>query len=128
MSRLAGSAKLLRAMNSSATLAHLLQAGKLTRAELRERTGLSKPTSSEMLRLLSDAGLAVVTGRTTGSIGPPAAIYSPNGDAAYAVAVSVRDTLGADRPGLATAICDLNATLRDRAESRIDFGHVAPAE
>jgi predicted NBD/HSP70 family sugar kinase len=126
MSRLAGSAKLLRAMNSSATLAHLLQAGQLTRAELRERTGLSKPTSSEMLRLLTDAGLAVVTGRTAGGLGPTAEIYAPNGDAAYAVAVSIRDTLGADRPGLATAICDLNATLRDRAEVRIDFARVDP--
>ncbi len=127
MSRLAGSAKLLRAMNSSATLAHLLQAGQLTRAELRERTGLSKPTSSEMLRLLTDAGLAIVTGRTTGSIGPTAEIYAPNGDAAYAVAVSIRDTLGANRPELATAVCDLNATLRDRAEVRIDFAGVSPA-
>ncbi len=126
MSRLAGSAKLLRAMNSSATLAHLLQAGQLTRAELRERTGLSKPTSSEMLRLLTDAGLAVVTGRTAGSVGPTAEIYAPNGDAAYAVAVSIRDTLGADRPGLATAMCDLSATLRDRTESRVDFARVAP--
>jgi predicted NBD/HSP70 family sugar kinase len=127
MSRLAGSAKLLRAMNSSATLAHLLQAGQLTRAELRERTGLSKPTSSEMLRLLTDAGLAIVTGRTTGSVGPTAEIYAPNGDAAYAVAVSIRDTLGADRPELATAVCDLNAALRDRAEVRIDFAGVSPA-
>ncbi len=127
MSRLAGSAKLLRAMNSSATLAHLLQAGQLTRAELRERTGLSKPTSSEMLRLLTDAGLAVVTGRTAGSVGPTAEIYAPNGDAAYAVAVSIRDTLGADRPELATAVCDLSATLRDRTESRVDFARVEPA-
>ena len=127
MPRLAGSAKLLRAMNSSATLAHLLQAGQLTRAELRERTGLSKPTSSEMLRLLTDAGLAVVTGRTAGSVGPTAEIYAPNADAAYAVAVSIRDTLGADRPALATAVCDLNSTLRDRTEARIDFTRVAPA-
>ncbi len=127
MSRLAGSAKLLRAMNSSATLAHLLQAGQLTRAELRERTGLSKPTSSEMLRLLTDAGLAVVTGRTAGSVGPTAEIYAPNGDAAYAVAVSIRDTQGADRPELATAVCDLNSTLRDRAESRVAFSRTDPA-
>jgi predicted NBD/HSP70 family sugar kinase len=127
MSRLAGSAKLLRAMNSSATLAHLLQAGQLTRAELRERTGLSKPTSSEMLRLLTDAGLAIVTGRTAGSVGPTAEIYAPNGDAGYAMALSIRDTLGADRPELATAMCDLNATVRDRAESRVDFARVDPA-
>jgi predicted NBD/HSP70 family sugar kinase len=128
MARLAGSAKLLRAMNSSATLAHLLQAGQLTRAELRELTGLSKPTSSEMLRLLTDAGLAIVTGRTAGSVGPTAEIYAPNADAAYAVAISVRDTLGSDRPALASAVCDLSGSVRDRAESRIDFTRVGPGE
>jgi hypothetical protein len=128
MPRLAGSAKLLRAMNSSATLAHLLQAGQLTRAELRERTGLSKPASSEMLRLLTDAGLAIVTGRTAGSVGPTAEIYAPNADAAYAVAISVRDTLGPDRPALAIAVCDFSATLRDRAERRIDFARVGPGQ
>jgi len=128
MSRIAGSAKVLRAMNSSATLAHLLQAGQLTRAELRERTGLSKPTSSEMLRLLTDAGLAVVTGRTAGAIGPTAEIYAPNSEAAYAVAISVRDTMGSDRPALATAVCDLGGNLRDRAERHVDLSRVAPGK
>jgi predicted NBD/HSP70 family sugar kinase len=128
VTRPAGSAKLLRAINSSATLAHLLEAGRLTRAELRERTGLSKPTSSEMLRLLTDAGLAVVAGRTAGGVGPTAEIYAPNSDAAYSVAVSVRDTLGSDRPSLATALCDLGGAMRDRAESRIDFATVPAAE
>ena len=128
MSRLAGSAKLLRAMNSSAALAHLLQAGQLTRAELRELTGLSKPTTSEMLRVLTDAGLAVVTGRTAGGVGPTAEIYAPNGDAAYAVAISVRDTLGADQPDLALAMCDLGGTMRDRVETRVDFAATTPAD
>ena len=128
MSPVAGSAKLLRAMNSSATLAHLLQAGPLTRAELRERTGLSKPTTSEILRLLTDAGLAVVTGRTAGGVGPTAEIYAPNGDAAYAVALSVRDTLGSDRPSLGIALGDLTGTMRDRTERRIDFASTTPAE
>jgi len=128
VTRLAGSAKLLRAINSSATLAHLLQSGQLTRAELRELTGLSKPTSSEMLRLLTDAGLAVVAGRTAGAPGPTAEIYVPNADAAYAVAVSVRDTTEEDRPDLAIALCDLSGNVRDRAESSVDFSEVFPAE
>ena len=128
MTRLAGSAKLLRAINSSATLAHLLQSGQLTRAELRDLTGLSKPTSSEMLRLLTDAGLAIVAGRTAGAPGPTAEIYAPNADAAYAVAVSVRDTTEEDRPDLAIALCDLSGNVRDRAESSVDFTEVFPAE
>jgi predicted NBD/HSP70 family sugar kinase len=128
VTRLAGSAKLLRAMNSSATLAHLLRSGRLTRAELRELTGLSKPTSSEMLRLLTEAGLAVVAGRTSGALGPTAAIYAPNADAAYVAALSVRDTTGEDRPGLAVALCDFRGEVRDRSERWIDFAEVSPGD
>src|SRR2546430_1397025 len=58
MSRLAGSAKLLRAMNESAALGYLLDKGALTRNDLRELTGPSKPTTSEVLRRLSEAGAA----------------------------------------------------------------------
>jgi predicted NBD/HSP70 family sugar kinase len=127
MPRPAGSAKLLRAINSSATLSHLLSNGRLTRAELRDLTGLSKPTSSEMLRLLTHAGLAVVTGRTAGGLGPTAEIYAPNPDAAYVVAISVRDTSGEDRPDLAYAIADLAGDVRHRHEEWVDFGRLDPA-
>ena len=51
---LAGSSKLLRAMNSSAALSLLFERGRLTRGELREATGLSKPTVSDALRRLVD--------------------------------------------------------------------------
>jgi predicted NBD/HSP70 family sugar kinase len=128
MTRPSGSAKLLRAINSSATLSHLLSNGRLTRAELRDLTGLSKPTSSEMLRLLTEAGLAVVAGRTTGAPGPTAEIYAPNPDAAYVVAVSVRDTTGEDRPDLAYAVGDLAGETRHRHEEWVDFAALGPAE
>jgi predicted NBD/HSP70 family sugar kinase len=128
MTRPAGSAKLLRAMNSSAALAHLLHLGQLTRADLRELTGLSKPTASEMLRLLTDAGLAVVAGRTAGGPGPNAEIYAPNADAAYAVAISVRDTTGEDRPSLGVALGDLTGSIRQRSERWVDFSAVTPDE
>jgi predicted NBD/HSP70 family sugar kinase len=128
MTRPSGSAKLLRAINSSATLSHLLSNGRLTRAELRDLTGLSKPTSSEMLRLLTEAGLAVVAGRTAGAPGPTAEIYAPNPDAAYVVAVSVRDTTGEDRPDLAYAVGDLAGLTRHRHEEWVDFAALGPAE
>jgi predicted NBD/HSP70 family sugar kinase len=127
MTRPAGSAKLLRAINSSATLSHLLTNGRLTRAELRGLTGLSKPTSSEMLRLLTDAGLAVVAGRTAGGPGPTAEIYAPNPDAAYVIAISVRDTTGEDRAGLTYAIADLAGVVRHRDEEWVDFNRLDPA-
>src|SRR3954468_8671034 len=112
MTRLAGSAKVARAMNESAALAHLLDNGALTRNDLRELTGLSKPTTSEVLRRLTEAGLAIVTGHTTGGPGPNAAISAATPEAADAVAVSVRDreTAGTGRPALAVAISDLTGT------------------
>jgi predicted NBD/HSP70 family sugar kinase len=126
MDRPAGSAKLLRAINSSAALAHLLHRGQLTRAELRELTGLSKPTSSEMLRLLTEAGLAIVIGRTSGGPGPTAEIYAPNPDAAYSISISVRDTSGEERPPVAAALADLAGTMRARLEP--DVATAAPVE
>jgi predicted NBD/HSP70 family sugar kinase/DNA-binding transcriptional ArsR family regulator len=121
MDRRSGSAKLLRAMNESAALGHLLDKGALTRNDLRELTGLSKPTTSEVLRRLTEAGLAVVAGHTSGGPGPNAEIYTANPEAAYAVAVSVRQPTGTDVPGLALAITDLTGKTRARTERAVDF-------
>lgn len=121
MSRLAGSSKLLRAMNESAALAHLLERGQLTRADLRDLTGLSKPTISEALRRLTEAGLASVVGHISGGPGPNAEVYAANADAAYAVAVSVRDSGDIDIPSLTAATCDLSGEIRGRAEVAVDF-------
>src|SRR3954467_8556164 len=108
MARLAGSAKLLRAMNESAALGHLLDKGALTRNDLRELTGLSKPTTSEVLRRLTEAGIAIMTGHTSGGPGPNSGSHAANGDAEYAVGVSVRET----DPALALAVADLTGATR----------------
>jgi predicted NBD/HSP70 family sugar kinase len=124
--RLAGSSKLLRAMNESAALAHLLEPGQLTRADLRKLTELSTPTISEVLRRLTDAGLVTVVGYNSGRPGPNAEIYAANPDAAYAVAVSVRDIGASQSPSVVGALCDLTGTVRARVESRVDFLHTDP--
>jgi predicted NBD/HSP70 family sugar kinase/DNA-binding transcriptional ArsR family regulator len=121
VARLAGSSKLLRAMNESAALALLLERGELTRNELRELTGLSKPTVSEALRRLTEAGLANVVGHVSAGPGPNAEVYAANADAAYAVAVSVRDSGDIDIPSLTAAACDLSGEIRGRAEMAVDF-------
>jgi len=113
MTRLAGSSKLLRAMNESATLALLLDRGTLTRGDLRDLTGLSKPTTSEVMRRLTDAGLAVVVGHTSGGPGPSAEIYAANPAAGHAIAISVRET---QRPHLTGVLCDLAGNEVARAE------------
>jgi predicted NBD/HSP70 family sugar kinase len=121
VTRLAGSSKLLRAMNESAALAHLLEPGGLTRADLRKLTELSTPTISEVLRRLTGAGLVSVIGHDKGRPGPNAEIYAANPDAAYAVAVSIRDIGTSRAPAVAAALCDLTGTVRARIQRRVDF-------
>jgi len=114
--QLAGSSRLLRAINETAALGHLLERGPLTRGDLRELTGLAKPTTSDVLRRLQDAGLAKVVGRTSGGPGPNAEVYAVNPDAAFTTAVSLR----ARDLSLATAVCDLAGGLRSRREITVD--------
>jgi predicted NBD/HSP70 family sugar kinase len=108
-------------MNESAALAHLIDPGMLTRADLRQLTALSTPTISEVLRRLTDAGLVTVVGHNSGRPGPNAEIYAANPDAAYAAAVSVRDIGASKAPSVVAALCDLTGVVRARFESSIDF-------
>src|ERR1700755_1012697 len=114
-------------MNASAALAHLLDPGNLTRADLRKLTALSTPTISEVLRRLTEAGLVNVVGHTSGRPGPHAEISAANRDAPSTVAVSVRDIGTSRAPSVAAALCDLTGTVRARFESRIDFLATDPA-
>ncbi|MEV7623596.1 ROK family transcriptional regulator [Actinoplanes sp. NPDC089786] len=127
MARPAGSSKLLRAMNESAALAHLIDPGRLTRADLRRLTALSTPTISEVLRRLTDAGLVgVVAHQPRRRPGPNAEIYAANPDAAYAAAVSIRDVGSGDGPSVSAALCDLAGETRARFECDVDFRNTDP--
>jgi predicted NBD/HSP70 family sugar kinase/DNA-binding transcriptional ArsR family regulator len=126
VTRLAGSSKLLRAMNERAALAHLLDPGMLTRADLRKLTALSTPTISEVLRRLTDAGLVTVVGHNSGRPGPNAEVYAANPEAAFAAAMSIRDVGPGGRPSVTAALCDLTGAERGRCESLIDFVHIDP--
>lgn len=128
MTRPAGSSRLLRTLNERATLGHLLEHGRLTRGELCGLTGLSKPTASEVLRRLEDAGLVVAVGRASGGPGPNATVYAANPAAAYAVAVSVREVTATARPTLCAALVDLTGENRARLDSSVDFAAQDPAE
>lgn len=129
MNHLAGSSKLLRAMNESAVLRLLLERGPLTRGELRELTGLSKPTISDVLRRLTATGVAVQVGQTSGGRGPNAEIYAANPTAGYAAAVTIRETADTRRAVLVAALCDVTGTVVARSEATVEFGSDAgPAE
>ena len=61
------SLELLRSLTDEHVLRALMEQRRLTRAELAARTGISKPTVSESVRRLAEAGLLADTGeRTTG--------------------------------------------------------------
>ncbi|MET7401905.1 ROK family transcriptional regulator [Dactylosporangium sp. NPDC005572] len=126
MTHLGGSSKLLRAMNDAAALSHVLERGPLTRGELRDLTGLSKPTISEALRRLTEAKLVTVVGYVSAGPGPNAEVYAVNPDAAYSVALSVRDRGDADAPTVTAAVTDLAGELRGRLELTVDFTRTDP--
>ena len=111
----AGSSRLLREINESAALSLLLERGPLTRGDLRELTGLAKPTTSDVMRRLQEAGLVRVVGRTSGGPGPNADIYDVNPDAAYAAAVSLQEK----DSSLVTGVCDLTGEVRSRVTTKL---------
>ena len=57
-----GTPSLLRELNDRAALELLLDGGPLTRAQLSERTGVSKVTVSQMLARLEERGLVMIVG------------------------------------------------------------------
>ncbi|HEY1175640.1 MAG TPA: ROK family transcriptional regulator, partial [Phytomonospora sp.] len=89
----------------------------LTRGDLVTLTGLSKPTASEVIRRLEEAGLVGVAGRTQGGFGPRADRYAVNPDAAYAAVVAVGEP---DR--LDVAVMDLTGRTRAHRERTAAFG------
>lgn len=110
-------------LNEAVALRHLLDRGPLTRGELRDLTGLAKPTTSEVLRRLGEAGLTEVVGRTSGGPGPNAEIHAVNPDAAFGAAISLR----AHDSTLVTAVCDLTGAVRARTGTAVDFARTDPA-
>jgi predicted NBD/HSP70 family sugar kinase len=85
-----GVPRLLRRLNDRAALELLLSEGPLTRAELGERTGLSKVTAGQLLSRLEERGLVEVTGERAGGRGPSAAVYGVVPSSAHVAGVEVR--------------------------------------
>ncbi|WP_028050540.1 ROK family transcriptional regulator [Cellulomonas sp. URHD0024] len=85
-----GTPGLLRAMNDRAALALLLEHGPLTRAQIGELTGLSKPTASQVVARLEQLDLIDVVGSVAAVRGPSAVTYGVRTHRAHAVAVDLR--------------------------------------
>ncbi|MEU9609827.1 ROK family transcriptional regulator [Streptomyces sp. NPDC048057] len=84
-----GTPRVLRAMNDRAALDLLLEHGTLSRTKVGKLTGLSKPTASQLLVRLEEAGLVVATGTTEGRPGPGAQLYAINPGAGHAAGLDV---------------------------------------
>ena len=87
-----GTPSLLRGINDRAALDLLLEHGPLSRTQLGELTGLSKPTAAQLLTRLTEVGLVIASGNTHGGPGPRAQLYAVNPDAAYVAALDVSPT------------------------------------
>src|SRR6201987_1161257 len=88
-----GTPSRLRELNDRAALELLLAEGPLTRAQLSERTGVSKVTVSQMLARLEDRGLVMIAGEQAGGRGPNAALYSVVPASAYVAGLYVESDL-----------------------------------
>ena len=85
-----GTPSLLRAINERTLLEYLRNHKPTSRAQLARATRLSKPTVSQALTGLEDAGLVRAVGLSKSSRGGRIAIlYEPNPDAGYVVGVDV---------------------------------------
>ncbi|WP_449062688.1 ROK family transcriptional regulator [Planomonospora algeriensis] len=89
MPRRPGTPRLLRQLNDRAALELLLSGGPLTRAELGERTGLSKVTAGQLLSRLQERELVSVVGEQAGGRGPNAALYGVVPSCAYVAGLDV---------------------------------------
>ncbi|MET9337561.1 MULTISPECIES: ROK family transcriptional regulator [unclassified Nonomuraea] len=89
MARNPGTPQLLRRLNDRTALELLLSEGPLTRAELGERTGLSKVTAGQLLSRLEERGLVEVAGQRAGGRGPHAALYAVVPSSAYVAGLEV---------------------------------------
>jgi DNA-binding transcriptional ArsR family regulator len=67
---------LLRSLSDEAVLRALMDAPRLTRAELALATGLSKPTAAEAIRRLEQTGLVRDTGERTSGRGGVGTYYA----------------------------------------------------
>jgi predicted NBD/HSP70 family sugar kinase len=80
---------MVRQLTDRRVFEQLLEADTLTRAEIAARTGISKPTISESVRRLIDAGLVGEGGRQGGGRGRAGTYCQVRTDTAAALAVSV---------------------------------------
>ncbi len=113
-SRLPGTPGLLRTINDRAALELLLDSGPLTRSQIGDRTGVSRPTASQIVARLEQSGLIEPTGSVQGARGPQATTYAARTDVLVGLALDVVPT------GVRASVVD--ALGRTLGESVLEAG------
>jgi predicted NBD/HSP70 family sugar kinase len=80
---------LLRSLNDAVALRLLLEHGALSRVDMVRLTGISKPTASQLLARLEDAGLVRSVGRSSGGPGRSAVMFELAPACGHAAALDV---------------------------------------
>jgi predicted NBD/HSP70 family sugar kinase len=101
---------LLREITDRAVIDAVLARGQVTRSELAELTGISKPTISESARRLEEAGLLQATGTRSGHRGRIATYYELASHAGWVLAMDI------DSEGVHTRCADLTGSVFDEHE------------
>ncbi|MFC5953624.1 ROK family transcriptional regulator [Streptomyces pratens] len=104
------SLEMLRTLTDENVLRALMEEGRLTRAEIAARTGISKPTVSDSVRRLSEAGLLADTGERTTGRGRVGTYYSLAADTGAALVASISPD------GVVAETVDAFGTTTARAE------------
>ncbi|MER5634609.1 ROK family transcriptional regulator [Streptomyces nitrosporeus] len=106
-----------RAINDRLALRLLQQDGPLTATQLKNLTGLSRPTVADLVERLQEAGLVHVVGESGSQRrGPNARLYGIVADRAYLAALDVRTD------GVAVAVADLLGVTRAEASLPVEEG------
>jgi predicted NBD/HSP70 family sugar kinase len=117
------SLELLRSLSDEHVLRALMTLRRATRAELAVATGLSKPTVSESVRRLSDAGVVVDTGERTSGRGRIGTYYGLPASTGCALVAGIAPE------GIVAEAVDVYGDVVARAEAEISrapgAGHVA---
>ena len=104
-----------RAINDRLALDLLLDRGPLTATRLRDLTGLSRPSVSDLLTRLQEAGLVAMIGESDAvQRGPNARVYQLVANRAHVAGVDVR------KGGVSMVVADLTGAVLSSADVTVD--------